>query len=122
MIAVVAATLLRYVSEEDAYWILICLIDDILPKDFYTATMDGLRVEIKLLRFFMGIKCPKILNHLTELGLDLNAFAPRWFLCLFSAEFEEKEVPKKKKKSGVHPIFIFFEKKKSIVRVRGYSS
>ena len=39
----VVATMLMYCSEEQSFWILCSLVEDVLPEGYYTETLSGLR-------------------------------------------------------------------------------
>lgn len=45
----VVALLLLTAGEEDAFWMLVSLVGDVLPRSFYDRTMMGATVEIDLL-------------------------------------------------------------------------
>lgn len=79
----VAACLLHYTDEERAFWMLCSIIEDLLPPHYYTATMSGLRVDLKLLETLVAQYLPGLHAHLAEKGIDIAPIAMNWFLCLF---------------------------------------
>jgi len=79
----VAACLLHYSDEERAFWMLCSIIEDLLPPDYYTGTMSGLRVDLKLLDTLVAQYLPGLHAHLADKGIDIAPIAMNWFLCLF---------------------------------------
>jgi len=79
----VAATLLLYNGEEQVFWMLCSLIEDLLPLDYYTAMMTGLRVDLRVLDSLVVEYLPNLHQHLTRLSIDLSPITMNWFLCLF---------------------------------------
>lgn len=53
----IVATMLMYCSEEQSFWILCSLIEDLLPDGYYTESLSGLRAAAQLgqLSFFCHI-------------------------------------------------------------------
>lgn len=41
----IAAVLLMYLDEEQAFWVLAALVEDILPEDYYSPSLIGSRVD-----------------------------------------------------------------------------
>merc|ERR1719284_1963367 len=79
----IAGTLLLYNDEEAAFWVLCCLIEDVLPAEYYTARMTGLRADLGLLDSLVARCLPRLHQHLTLHGIDLSPITNSWFLCLF---------------------------------------
>merc|ERR1719277_1888482 len=79
----IAATLLLYESDERAFWMLCSLIEDVLPADYYTCDMVGLRADLRLLDSLIAVHLPRLHRHLVENGIDLSPISMNWFLCLF---------------------------------------
>jgi hypothetical protein len=81
----VAATLLLiYEDEERAYWTFVSLVRNLLPQDWFTATLQGSMTEQAILAELVAEKLPKIDKHFTELGLELSAVTFGWMLSLFT--------------------------------------
>lgn len=79
----IAKTLLLYNQEEPTFWLLCSLIENMLPSDYYTQTMSGLRGDLKLLDSLIGTYLPTLKKHLVDRGIDLSPITMNWFLCLF---------------------------------------
>eukprot|EP00002_Diphylleia_rotans_P033496 TRINITY_DN7129_c0_g1_i1.p1 TRINITY_DN7129_c0_g1~~TRINITY_DN7129_c0_g1_i1.p1 ORF type:complete len:998 (+),score=228.82 TRINITY_DN7129_c0_g1_i1:101-3094(+) len=79
----VVATLLLFMSEEEAFWMLCHLIENLVAPDFYSTTLFGVNVEHRVLRALLQEKLPKVYAHLLSLDASLEPITMQWFLCLF---------------------------------------
>lgn len=81
---VAALLLLVMKTEEDAFWMLAVLLEDVLVNDCYTNNLSGCHVEQRVFKDLLAKKCPRIAAHLEALEFDISLVATEWFLCLFS--------------------------------------
>ncbi|KAL9244003.1 hypothetical protein vseg_017826 [Gypsophila vaccaria] len=81
---VAALLLLVLKTEEEAFWMLAVLLEDVLVHDCYTNNLSGCHVEQRVFKDLLVKKCPGIAAHLEELEFDASLVATEWFLCLFS--------------------------------------
>ncbi|KAJ6723806.1 RAB-GTPASE-TBC DOMAIN-CONTAINING PROTEIN-RELATED [Salix koriyanagi] len=81
---VAALLLLVMKTEEDAFWMLSVLLENVLVSDCYTNNLSGCHVEQRVFQDLLVKKCPRIATHLEELEFDVSLVATEWFLCLFS--------------------------------------
>ncbi|KAG6748745.1 hypothetical protein POTOM_048678 [Populus tomentosa] len=81
---VAALLLLVMKTEEDAFWMLAVLLENVLVSDCYTNNLSGCHVEQRVFQDLLVKKCPRIATHLEELEFDVSLVATEWFLCLFS--------------------------------------
>ncbi|XP_043689573.1 growth hormone-regulated TBC protein 1-like [Telopea speciosissima] len=81
---VAALLLLVMKTEEDAFWMLAVLLENVLVNDCYTDNLSGCHVEQRVFKDLLAKKCPIIAAHLDALGFDVSLVATEWFLCLFS--------------------------------------
>lgn len=51
---VIGGSLLLFLEEEDAFWMMVSLIEDILPPAYYTETLIGLQADQRVLRQLVG--------------------------------------------------------------------
>ncbi|GAA5891258.1 hypothetical protein JCM6882_004638 [Rhodosporidiobolus microsporus] len=80
----VATLLLTHPAEEDAFWVLVCIIENILPSDYYTSHLLVSRADQEVLRDLVTRILPDIAAHLEEHGVELSAITFGWFLSLFT--------------------------------------
>ncbi|GAA5880751.1 hypothetical protein JCM1840_007424 [Sporobolomyces johnsonii] len=80
----VATLLLTHPAEEDAFWVLVCIIENILPSDYYTSHLLVSRADQQVLHDLVDRILPSIAAHLDEHGVELSAISFGWFLSLFT--------------------------------------
>ncbi|KAG0201608.1 TBC1 domain member 9 [Mortierella sp. GBA30] len=83
---IVTSKLLLHLKEEDAFWLLATLCEQILP-DYYSKTLVGVQVDQKVFSHLVGISLPSIASHFQDLDLDLATITIPWFLCLYQSAF-----------------------------------
>jgi cell division septation protein DedD len=84
----VAAFLLLVVTdEEDAFWVLCALLDDISPPDIHAADIRGTIVEYGVLHDVVAKIEPKVGKHLEACDVELVMIASKWLLCFFTESF-----------------------------------
>ncbi|KAJ0399270.1 hypothetical protein P43SY_001854 [Pythium insidiosum] len=76
------AVLLQHLEEEEAFWVLVAMLEDLLPQ-FHSHSMLGSRAELRVFTDLVHQKLPTLAQHLQALGVDLAPVTPKWFLCLF---------------------------------------
>ncbi|CAA2979057.1 Hypothetical predicted protein [Olea europaea subsp. europaea] len=86
---VAALLLLVMKTEEDAFWMLAVLLEDVLVNDCYTYNLSGCHVEQRVFKDLLTKKCPswriyRIAAHLEAMEFDVSLVSTEWFLCLFS--------------------------------------
>lgn len=80
-----AATLLLIdPSEEKAFWLLVCLIERVLPRDYYTSFLLTAQADQRVLGEYVDKLLPQLGRHLSDLGVDLPVLTFGWFLSLFT--------------------------------------
>ncbi|GLT46266.1 hypothetical protein SLA2020_200360 [Shorea laevis] len=81
---VAALLLLVMKTEEDAFWMLAVLLENVLVNDCYTNNLSGCHVEQRVFKDLLAKQCPRITSHLEAMEFDVSLVATEWFLCLFS--------------------------------------
>ncbi|KAG0227753.1 hypothetical protein BGW42_002723 [Actinomortierella wolfii] len=71
-------------SEEDAFWILTCLLGRLLPEDYFTRQLLAPQADQRVLRDLVQEILPRLSSHLEEMHVDLTAITFSWFLTLFT--------------------------------------
>ena len=79
----IVAALLEHCDEESAFWIFCSLVEDMLPENYYTRNMIGVRVDMLVLNSLVKSYLPTLHAHLVEHEVDLAPFTMGWFLCLY---------------------------------------
>ncbi|KAG6498345.1 hypothetical protein ZIOFF_046257 [Zingiber officinale] len=95
---VAALLLLVLKTEEDAFWMLTVLLENVLVSDCYIVNLSGCHVEQRVFRDLLVKKCLSLIAaNLEAVGFDVTMAATEWFLCLFAKSLpsEVKEIPRK---------------------------
>ena len=79
---VIAALLLCYLSEEETFWMIGQICEDILP-DRYTPSMIGTMVDQQAFGTLLETHLSDIARHLTDLDIPVPLITLPWFMCLF---------------------------------------
>jgi hypothetical protein len=80
-----AGMIVRVVEdEEDAFWTICCLFENILPIDYF-CLMTEILVDQKVFMMLLQKKKKKLFNHLKKTGLDFAIISFQWFVCLLSS-------------------------------------
>lgn len=70
--------------EEEAFWMLAVLLENVLFQDCYTNDLSGSHVEQRVFKDLLNKKCPRLAAHLELIGFDVSLVITEWFLCLFA--------------------------------------
>lgn len=81
---VAALLLLVMKTEEDAFWMIAVLLENVLVNDCYTSNLSGCHVDQRVFKDLLAKKCPRIAAHLEALNFDVSLICTEWFLCLFA--------------------------------------
>jgi hypothetical protein len=93
----IAGMLLLFMDEERAFWMLVTIIQDILPDGIYDITMEGANIDQTVLMMFIWERLPHIWNKISsgkgfwecEKDVDgatmptITLVTSHWFLTLF---------------------------------------
>lgn len=81
---IAASLLLILPTAEDAFWILVSMIEIILPEHYYDHGLLASRADQVVLRQYISELLPKLSAHLEDLGVELEALTFQWFLSVFT--------------------------------------
>ncbi|XP_066266474.1 growth hormone-regulated TBC protein 1-A-like [Branchiostoma lanceolatum] len=79
---IVAIFLLILKDEEQAFWLLVTLLEDILPE-YYSKDMKGLKVDQEVLGELVKLKNPSAAAVIEKEGMPWSILVTKWFVCLF---------------------------------------
>lgn len=79
----VAGLMLLFMGEEEAFWLLATVVEDLLPPDYFTRSMFGAHVDQSVLAFIVRSRLPKLHKTLELAQLDLRLISLQWCLCIF---------------------------------------
>lgn len=78
----IVGNLLKYLTEEEAFWVFVAINEHLLPIDYY-ADMMGILVEKKVFEDLLVKTFPKMVQHMNECNYMLDLIAFQWFVTLF---------------------------------------
>ncbi|XP_022670532.1 small G protein signaling modulator 3-like [Varroa jacobsoni] len=81
----VAGTLLLFLEEEDAFWLLCTIIEDLLPPSYFATTLLGVQADQKVLRALIDTELPQLHALLLEHDIELSLITLQWFLTAFAS-------------------------------------
>lgn len=79
---VAALLLLVMKTEEDAFWMLAVLLENVLVSDCYTDNLSGCHVEQRVFKDLLAKKCPRYYKFRCTFYLKLN-FIFYFYLLLY---------------------------------------
>ncbi|KAH9935980.1 TBC-domain-containing protein [Epithele typhae] len=79
---ILAAAILIYMSEEQAFWVLEVICDRLLPG-YYSPSMHGTLLDQRVFESLVHRCLPVIHDHFTEVDVQLSVASLPWFLSLF---------------------------------------
>ncbi len=86
----IAANLLLFIEEEDTFWLMSAIIEDILPASYYSHNLVGVQADIKVLNQLIDTYLPEISEQFRKHEIELSLICINWFLTVFSNVFHIK--------------------------------
>ncbi|XP_064478602.1 small G protein signaling modulator 3 homolog [Ornithodoros turicata] len=87
---VIAANLLLFLEEEDAFWLMCTIVEDLLPASYYSHTLAGVQADQRVLRALIREALPDLDFLLREHDIELSLITLHWFLTLFASVVHTK--------------------------------
>ncbi|RPB18581.1 TBC-domain-containing protein [Terfezia boudieri ATCC MYA-4762] len=81
---ITASLLLIMPTEEDAFWVLVSIVENILPKTYFEPSLLASRADQIVLKEYVKGVLPLLDDHLQKLGVELEALTFQWFLSIFT--------------------------------------
>ncbi|XP_012284092.1 small G protein signaling modulator 3 homolog [Orussus abietinus] len=80
-----AASFLLLLEEEDAFWMMATVVEDLLPASYYSSTLLGIQADQRVLRTLIANYLPDIDHVLVQHDIELSLISLHWFLTLFAS-------------------------------------
>ncbi|KAJ8917952.1 hypothetical protein NQ315_002647 [Exocentrus adspersus] len=81
----IAASLLLFMEEENAFWIMVTIVEDLLPASYYSSTLLGIQADQRVLRTLITNYLPDLDETLKNHDIELSLITLQWFLTLFAS-------------------------------------
>ncbi|XP_035673748.1 TBC1 domain family member 2B-like [Branchiostoma floridae] len=79
----IVAIALLFMTEEDAFWCLVAIVEHIMPQDYFSKTLAGSQVDQRVFKDLLKEKLPHLSSHLDNYNVDLSLATFNWFLTIF---------------------------------------
>lgn len=83
----IAAILISVVGEENAFYLLVKIIDNYIPKSYYSDDMIDFRTDLKMLQMLVKERLPKLFQFAEQLKYEWMMVLSGWILTIFSNSF-----------------------------------
>ncbi|XP_053325766.1 small G protein signaling modulator 3 [Spea bombifrons] len=81
----VAACLLLFLEEEDAFWMMSAIVEDLVPASYFSTTLLGVQTDQRVLRHLIVQYLPRLDKLLQEHDIELSLITLHWFLTAFAS-------------------------------------
>ncbi|KAG8138107.1 putative Small G protein [Naja naja] len=81
----VVASLLLFLEEEDAFWMMCAIIEDMVPASYFSTTLMGVQTDQRVLRHLIVQYLPQLDRLLQEHDIELSLITLHWFLTSFAS-------------------------------------
>lgn len=81
---VIAASLLLYLEEEDSFWMMATIVEDLLPASYYSSTLLGIQADQRVMQTLISNYLSVVDETLKNHDIELSLITLHWFLTLFA--------------------------------------
>eukprot|EP00730_Choanoeca_flexa_P016122 TRINITY_DN7556_c0_g1_i1.p1 TRINITY_DN7556_c0_g1~~TRINITY_DN7556_c0_g1_i1.p1 ORF type:complete len:891 (+),score=161.21 TRINITY_DN7556_c0_g1_i1:126-2798(+) len=78
-----AAFLLLYLDEQDAFWGLLTLVENVMEWEYYRFPMLGSHIDLRIFSDLVDVQLPQLSQHFKDMQFDLKATSFSWFFTAF---------------------------------------
>lgn len=81
---IAAMLLLVFATEEEAFWVLVSLVENILPAGYFSPPLLTSRADQWVFTKLFSELCPTVAAHLKSISVDVETITFEWFLSCFT--------------------------------------
>lgn len=70
----IAGNLLKYLNEEQSFWLFVSIVENILPLEYY-ADLLGILIDQKIFESILTERMPKLVSHMQKHNYQLDMIA-----------------------------------------------
>ena len=85
----IVGNLLKYLNEEESFWVFVSITENILPIDYYSDMM-GILVDQKVFEILLKERYPRVVSHMQRHNYQLDLIAFQWLVTLFFNSLEHE--------------------------------
>ena len=78
----IVGNLLRYLNEEQTFWVFVSMTESILPIDYYSDLL-GIMVDQKVFETLLKESYPRLVTHMQNNNYVLELITLEWFVSMF---------------------------------------
>ena len=86
----IAGTLLLFCSEDDVFWMMAAVIEDVLPSSYFSSNLWGAQADQAVLGSLVTSLLPGLASLLASHSIELSLISLHWFLTLFTSALHIK--------------------------------
>lgn len=81
---VIAASLLLFLEEEDSFWMMATIVEDLLPASYYSSTLLGIQADQRVMQTLISNYLSSVDETLKMHDIELSLITLHWFLTIFA--------------------------------------
>ena len=89
-IGMIVAHLLLFMEEENAFWMMCAIIEDLVPSAYFSNNLFGVTVDQRVLRQLVVMFLPQVEKVFQEHDIELRLITLHWFITLFAGVVHTK--------------------------------
>lgn len=82
---VILASLLLFLEEEECFWLMATIVEDLLPASYYSSNLLGIQADQRVLQTLLTNYLPTIDEKLKQHDIEVSLISYQWFLTLFAS-------------------------------------
>lgn len=79
---VIVACLLLFMEEENAFWMMATIVEDLLPASYYSSTLLGIQADQRVMHTLIANYLSSVDESLRKHDIELSLITLHWFLTL----------------------------------------
>lgn len=81
---VIIACLLLFMEEENAFWMMVNIVEDLLPASYYSSSLLGIQADQRVMQTLIANYLSPVDEILKKHDIELSLITLHWFLTLFA--------------------------------------
>lgn len=82
---VIVASLLLFLDEEDCFWLMATIVEDLLPASYYSSSLLGIQADQRVLQTLISNYLSTVDDKLKQHDIEVSLITYQWFLTLFTS-------------------------------------
>jgi hypothetical protein len=82
---VIVASLLLFLEEEDCFWLMATIVEDLLPASYYSSSLLGIQADQRVLQTLIANYLSTVDDKLKQHDIEVSLITYQWFLTMFTS-------------------------------------